>query len=308
MQRIKLFENFSTEEYEINKVYENWFNNNQDLISELYSINEAGENNNGGEPIDQEQERDWLDDDTLSSGEMAALERDLQVISKPQLAALYLKALGQHEFGDPERLRGRRRRDELVREDVYVTRIPGIEYFCSEDFSTGNLFIGPSALSDAIGMESLGTTTRTINKFRLLLDGEFGGRYDEVVYKKIIEAFDYLRRQNLDAIQNIAAECIQDPDTSTRHRSVLTASGVSKSDSLIIGKSILSLFKDYFANPFFKKDVCKIQKIAIDKISQARRMPVEDLVNYYKNYLIDQKMLNKFYWCDLYKKSDYGVY
>jgi len=221
MQIIKLFENFSSEEYEIEKIYEKWNNKHKSIFSELYDkINEADFSVNQEEPEDQA-ESDWLDDESLSSGEMAALERDLQVISKPQLAALYLKALGQYEFGDPERLRGRRRREELINEDVYVTGIPGIEYFCNEDIRTGRLFIGPSALSDAIGLESLGTVTRTVNKLRLLLDGEIGGRHDEVVYKKIINAFNYLKDQSVEVIQNIAAEGIQDAETSTRHRSLL---------------------------------------------------------------------------------------
>lgn len=303
MQRIKLFESFSTEEHEIQKVYENWFNKNQSLISRLYAINEADEYGN-----EEEETLDWLDDETLSSGERAALERDLQVISKSQLAALYLKALGQHEFGDPERLRGRRRREELVGEDVYVTGIPGIENFCSEDYSTGRLFIGPSALSDAIGLESLGTTTRTVNKFRLLLAGERAGTHEEIVYKKIIDAFNYLSNRSVEVIQNIAAESIQDADEFTMHRSRLKETGISKADSLVIGKSMYAMFKDFFNTPFFKKDVCKIQNIVVRKIGETKRLPADQLLTCYKNYLIDQKMLDRFHWCDLYKKSDYGVY
>jgi hypothetical protein len=306
MQRIKLFENFSSEQYEIERIYEKWNNNHGSIFSILYNkINEA---DTADVPEDQAEESDWLDDEELSPGEMAALERDLQVISKPQLAALYLKALGQHTYGDVERLRGRRRREELINEDIYVTGIPGIEYFCNEDMRTGRLFIGPSALSDAIGLESLGTVTRTVNKFRLLLAGERVGTHEEIVYKKIIKAFDYLVVQSVDVVQNIAAECIQDPETSTRHRSLLKSSGVSKEDATLLGKSIHSLFKDYMANPFFKKDVCKVQNIAIDKISTNKRIPAAELLNYYKIYLMDQKMLDKFNWCDLYKKSAYGVY
>jgi len=59
------------------------------------------------------------------------------------------------------------------------------------------------------------------------------------------------------------------------------------------------------ANPFFKRDVCKVQNIAVNKISTDKRIPVTELLNYYKSYLMDQKMLDKFNWCDLYKKYSY---
>jgi hypothetical protein len=306
-KHIKMFEGFSTENYEqeiANSIFESWKKNNHgSIFSRLYNkINEADDPD---DPEDQEEESDWLDDEALSSGEMAALKRDFQVISRPQLAALYLKALGQHTYGEVERLRGRRRREELINEDVYVTGIPGIEYFCNEDVRTGRLFIGPSALSDAIGLESLGTVTRTVKKFILLLNGERGGSPDEILYKKIIKAYDYLVVQQVEVVQNIAAEGIKDPETSTRHRSLLKSSGVSKEDSILLGKSIHSLFKDYMANPFFKKDVCKVQNITINKISTDRRIPVTELLNYYKIYLMNQKILDKFNWCDLYKKYAY---
>jgi hypothetical protein len=305
MQRIKLFESFSVSEYEIEKIYEKWDKKHQSIFYRLYNeINEQGnteEPQNPQEPMDQA-EPDWLEDETLTSGEMAALERDFQVITRPQLSALYLKALGQYEFGDPERLGGRRSKEESIQEDAYVTGIPGIEYFCTEDMRTGRLFIGTSALSDAIGLESLGTVTRTVNKFRLLLNGEMAGRHDEVVYKKIINAFNYLQGQPVDVIQNIAAEGIQDPKTSTKHRSLLRTSGISKTDAILLGKSVHSLFKDLLANVHFKKDVCKVQNIAINKISDSKKIPVAELLNYYKAYLMDQKMFDKFNWCDLYMR------
>jgi hypothetical protein len=304
MKRIKLFEGFS-EEYEINKVYEKWYENNTYIVKGLLSIiNEADE---ATEP-DAEDEKDWADETELNPAEERALARELQVISRPQLAALYLKALGQYEFGDIQRLKGRRTRAELVEEDVYVTKIPGIEFFANEDSRSGKMFIGPSALADAIGIQSLGTVTRTINKFRLLLDGEVGGREDEVLYPKVIQAFQYLRNKQVPYIQTIAARAMQDSETSNKHRSVLKTTGISKNDSLLIGKSIHSLFKDYYANKHFEKNVCKIQDIAIGKISTLKRIPVNELKKYYKEYLIEQKLFNKYNWCDLYAKQEYGVY
>lgn len=305
MQRIKLFESFSVSEYEIEKIYEKWDKKHQSIFYGLYNkINEQGNTEdpqNPQEPAEQP-ETDWLEDETLTSGEMAALQRDFQIITRPQLSALYLKALGQHEFGDPERLRGRRTRGELIQEDTYVTGIPGIEYFCNLDVATGRLIIGPSALADAIGVESLGTVTRTVNKFRLLLNGEMTGRHNEAVYAKIIKAFNYLREQPVDVIQNIASEGIQDPETSTRHRALLRTAGVSKADAILLGKSVRSLIKDILDSGKLSKDICKVQEIAINKISGEKRIPASDLLNYYKAYLIEQKMLNKFNWCDSYRR------
>ena len=295
MRRIKLFEGFS-EEYEIDKVYDQWYLKNKSILESLsFTINEN-------------EEEDWADETGLNPAEERALSRDLQIITKSQLAALYLKALGQYEFGNRERLRKRRSRSELIAEDVYVTNIPGIEFFASGDGREGTLFIGPSALADAIGLESLGTVTRTVNKFRLLLNGETTGREDEIVYPKVIRAFDYLKKQNVDAIKSMAAECIQDPETSNKHRSLLKSSGVTREDSFMLGNAVHLLFKDYYANKFFKKDVCKIQRIAINKISELKRTSTEELKKHYKEFLIKEKMLNKYNWCDIFAKSDYGVY
>jgi hypothetical protein len=298
MKKIKLFENYTSQNYERELedfIYEQWSSKNEGFLSLLESLIFEDDNDS----------LDWLDDEELTPGEMRALERDLQIISKEQLAALYLKALGQYEFGDPERMKGRRSKSEVVQEDAYVTGIPGIEEFCNEDWRTGKLFIGPSALSDAIGLRSLGTVTRTVNKFRLLLDGERGGRYDEIVYPKVVNAFDFLKTQSVESIQGIASEGIQNPETSTEHRSVLKGSGISKADSIIIGKNIYSLFKDYMANPFFKKNVCKAQKSAISSISRSKKLSEEELETSYKNYLVSQKMLDKFNWCGLSPKYAY---
>ena len=165
MKKIKLFKNYAEEIYEseLNDfIYESWLKQNP-IISDSY-LNEAEE---GEDP-----EEDYLDDTELSPGELRALKRDLQVITKGQLAALYLKALGKYKFmeekAEDEKGAGRSAA-ERVSQDAYVTGIQGIEPFCNEDWRSGNLYIGPSGLSDAIGIRSKGTITRTVNKFYLLL-------------------------------------------------------------------------------------------------------------------------------------------
>lgn len=299
MKKIKLFEAFSVEEYETDKVYEKWVSNNPDLFSSLLeSVEDANdEEDPEGNPEDGIEGTDWLADDQLSAGEMRAMERDLQIISKEQLAALYLKALGKYEFGDPEKGGKGGTVSERVMQDSYVTGIPGIEAFCNEDWRSGKLYIGPAGLSDAIGLESKGTVTRTVNKFYLLLK-QGSGSYEEVVYPKIIDAFEYLKGQNVDVIQSIAREAIQDPATSTVHRSAMKQRGISKEQSISIGKSIHSLFLDLFKNPFFQKDVCKVQKNEISKISKEISMSYDQLRSFYKDYLVKNRMLDKFNWCN----------
>jgi hypothetical protein len=134
------------------------------------------------------------------------------------------------------------------------------------------------------------------------------GREDEVVYPKVIKAFEFFKSQPVDVIASVAAEEVRNPETSNLHRSQLKSSGVSKSDSLIIGKSVHSLFKDLYTNPYFKKDVCKIQNMAVKKVAELKRMSEEELKKAYKEFLISEKMLNKYNWCDIFSKSAYGVY
>jgi len=294
MQRIKLFENFSIEEHEIEKVYEKWVNNNPNLFNILLEAQGMGEMEE--DPDGDEGDDSWLSDSELTPGERRALQRDFQVITKEQLAALYLKALGKHEFGNPEEDKSGRTVSERIEQDVYVTGIPGIEPFCVDDWRSGKLYIGAAGLSDAIGLESKTTVTRTVNKFYLLLSTG-SGSYEEVVYPKVIEAYDYLKNHRVDVIQSIAADAIQDPNTSTFHRSSMREKGISKEQGIQIGKSIHSLFLDLYKNPFFNKDVCKIQRNAIAKISKEISMETEQLNSFYKDYLVKNKMLDKFNWC-----------
>jgi hypothetical protein len=59
------------------------------------------------------------------------------------------------------------------------------------------------------------------------------------------------------------------------------------------------------ANSFFKKNVCKAQKSAISSISRSKKLSEEELETSYKNYLISQKMLDKFNWCGLSLRYEY---
>jgi len=300
MKKIKLFKNYAEEIYEseLNDfIYESWLKENP-IISDSY-LNEAEE---GEDP-----EEDYLDDTELSPGELRALKRDLQVITKGQLAALYLKALGKYKFmeekAEDEKGAGRSAA-ERVSQDAYVTGIQGIEPFCNEDWRSGNLYIGPSGLSDAIGIRSKGTITRTVNKFYLLLK-HGAGSYEEVVYPKVVKAYEYYKDKSIEFIQDIAAEAIEDPSTSNQHRNALASRGISKEQGIAIGKSVYSRVQDLLKaeNPktkqlLFNRDICKVQKMAVNKISEMKNLTYNEVKSFYKDYLIKNRILDKFNWCN----------
>jgi hypothetical protein len=301
MKKIKLFKNYTEEIYEselLDFIYESWIKENP---SHLDILNEEGENEEDPE------EDNYIDDSELTPGELRALKRDLQVISRGQLAALYLKALGRYEFsedkGEDEKSIGRSTA-ERVSQDVYITGVKGIEPFCNEDWRTGNLYIGPSGLSDAIGIRSKGTITRTVNKFYLLL--KYGaGNYEEVVYPKVIKAYEFYKDKSIQFIQDIAEKAIEDPTTSNYHRSTLSKKGITKEQSIAIGKNVYSIMQDLLKaeNPktkqlLFNRDICKVQKMAVNKVSGLKKLTYDEVKSFYKDYLVKNRMLDKFNWCN----------
>lgn len=155
--------------------------------SPLFAINESDEWDS------------WLEDESMSSGEERALRQGLQVMSKPQMAALYLFALGKEE-------------DEPGN---YIKMIDGIDAFMytdETDPSFSNITV--PAMADAIGMNSDRTLTRTVNKFRNLIKGE-GETVGEVLYNKVITAFEQFDKQNPTQLAILAAEAIQDASYTT---------------------------------------------------------------------------------------------
>ena len=120
-KHIKMFEGFSAENYEqeiANSIFESWKKNN---LSKLFTL-----------LFEQEF---WDDDKELTPGERRAYDRDLQITTKEQLAAIYLAALGEAEHDD----RG-----------FYLTSIPELRNFGMIDPNTRAFVISTPALADAI--------------------------------------------------------------------------------------------------------------------------------------------------------------
>lgn len=241
-KHIKMFENFSSENYEqeiANSIFENWKENNLSILSFLYEADF------------------WDEEESLTAGEKRALDRDFQILSKEQLAVLYLRALGAEE-GDPGK---------------YLMSIRGLRDFGSIDENTGAFIITIPALADAIGLESARTVSRTTNKFRNLISG-VGETTGEVIYPKVLKAFEFFTTETPTNLAVVASSIIQDPATSTKNRDAAelekeTASGKraeKMKSNMRIGEMVFLLFKDLRRNPVFS-DPSKAERIAVNKIA-----------------------------------------
>jgi hypothetical protein len=289
MKKIKLFEQFSVEEFEINKIYESWVYENGNDLRMIIEQLEREDSEEEEEKMKDDQQYDWLSDESISAGEERALKRDMQLLTKGQMAALYLKAKGKYD--------SERSGDESTREDrdIYVTGIPGILDFCRENWRTGGLYITIPALSDAIGVTSITTVTRTAKKFYQMIAG-IGGTESEIIYDKLVKAYNFFKSHPIDVIQGIAGEEIQDAEVSNVHRAKeRPRQGMTKEQRLNIGGKVYSWVQTLKKNPIFK-ETQKAQRNAIAKMNKETGISQDLLKQMYKEYLIKNKLLNKFNW------------
>jgi hypothetical protein len=273
LKHIKLFESFNLTDQDIaNTIYEEW---KSSLPSDIISLIEGKVN-----------ESDYFEEESeLTPGEMRALAREMQIISKPQLAALYLFALGKAE-------------DDSYK---YILRIPGMLDFANTD-NSGNPTITYAAFADAIGAESLTTVSRTINKFRNLIDG-VGETPGEVVYPKVIQAYDAFKSMNTDTLASEAGETIQDSTSSMKNREAALASSAKGAESRAeekkkaekFGAEIYRLINQLRANPKFS-DLKKAQSFAVNIISSDSKIPTNKLLGYYETYLKSKGIFNSLYY------------
>lgn len=298
MKNILLFESFSEEQYLIDKIYENWNAKNGHIFDSILEAEEMGDENEYSEDESEEEEEaeDFLNRE-LSRGELRALNSDLQVVSNAQLAAMYLKALGLSELA-PEKGGKNLNIEERVESDRYLMEIPGMENFSNHDWKSGSYYVTYKGLADALGIKKLGTLTRTIRKFYLLLtEGSVASREEEVIYPKIISAFKFFKKMNVTELQALVGEEIKDPETSNVHRATARTRAITRDQSMAIGKAVYRMLQDFLKNDHFKRDICRVQKIVIPRISQEKGIDAEDILKYYREYLTQNRMLNKFNYC-----------
>jgi hypothetical protein len=247
-KRIRLFEDFQQQYIKENEVlesvYSDWKNRLEFDLNSLYEylVNEE---------IEDEEEIEY------TSGEKAALARDFQILSKPQMAAIYLRALGIAEDEDGGK---------------YLVMIPDLDQF--GDFAEDRAFeITVPALADALGLDSYGTVSRTTNKFVNLITGE-GETPSEAIYPKIVKYFEEFSKQNPTALASLAGQAIQDA-TYTKNRdkaadniSKASARAKERKEELVrLGDSVFSLIKSLKQNPIFS-DPKKAQRAAIMRIAR----------------------------------------
>ena len=274
-KHIKLFEQYNQFEADlVDSIYENWKSGLSEDLKSIFESKSLFENTEY-----------WEEERPLSSGEKAAMSRDFQIISKPQLAALYLKALGLEEE-EPGK---------------YIFNIPGIKDFAELDPVTGKINITNAAFADAIGLESLGTVSRTVSKFRNLISG-VGETMGEAIYPKVIEAYEIFQGTNTDTLAALAGEAIQDATEFTKNReyqSTLSARSAeqreaAKKESQKLGLSVYSLINNLRQTPLFK-DIKKAQSVAINKLATETGISPEKLINAYADYLKGKGILNQQY-------------
>jgi len=287
MKNIKLFEQYSQDyqtEMEIaDSIYEDW------KLDYNSSLNEAGEEEEEitEEPVMVAQEWDDEDDAPLSAGEKRALARDFQIMSKPQLAALYLRALGKA--------------DDDKEPNEYLVMVDGIEDFGSTEPNSGRFVLSIPALADAIGLDSYRTAQRTVNKFYNLITG-VGETPSESTYEKLIRAYQEFEQRNPRQVAVLASEALQDPMMSTKNRDAAEAEGPrsaakraqQKRDQIKLGERVYSLINALKAgSEIFRNDIAKAQRAAMSRLSADLGMTLEQLDISYRAYLKDKNIMNQ---------------
>jgi len=273
MKNIKLFEQYSEDyrnEMEItDSIYEDWKADQEDGLNSVF------END-----LYEEDDEDWGDDDAeLTSGEKAVLARDFQIMSKSQLAALYLRALGKvkdNHYG------------------AYTIMIDGIKDFGEID-KEGVFNITGHSFADAIGLDSAVTVVRTIKKFRNLITGE-GETAGESIYPKIVKAFNEFSSRTPREIAALASEAIQDPMMFTKNRDAAAAEGPraaakrfeQKINQIKLGEKVFSLINSLKAVAIYKNDTAKAQRAAIAKIARELNLAIEKVQLAYQKFLKDK--------------------
>jgi len=129
-----------------------------------------------------------------SSGEKAALRKGQDVLTKPQLAAMYLAA--KDAAGRSEDTRGRG--------DSGMTRNA---LKINKEENTDFQKLSAPRLADVLDLKPR-TVNYTLSKFRLLLQGNREGTESNDLYDKIINAFDEFEKMSAGEVYSLATEAV----------------------------------------------------------------------------------------------------
>jgi type I site-specific restriction-modification system R (restriction) subunit len=277
MKHVKLFEAYASEiSGEIAIVNESYVEMLENYVAEdtmTYDLSEE----------DDEEDFDWLEDEELGSGEKAALARDFQILSKPQLAALYLRALGKAKEDDPGK---------------YLVMVDGIDQFGEYDQDSRAFKLSTAALGDAIGLDSIRTVGRTVNKFVNLINGT-GETSAEALYPKLLRAYEFFQNRPIAQIANLASEAVEDPATSTKHREEAIAAGpraaaqraAQKKMQVEVGSKVFALINSLRRNEIFR-DIAKAHRAAVNKMANETGLTPERINLAYRTFLTDKGIMS----------------
>jgi hypothetical protein len=274
------------------KLFEAYVSETSDIINEAYDdmmANHADGDFNIDEDTmtydlsEDDEDMDWLDDEELGSGEKAALARDFQILTKPQLAALYLRALGKAQENDPGK---------------YLVMVDGIDQFGEYDDDSRAFKVSTAALGDAIGLDSIRTVGRTVNKFVNLINGT-GETSSETIYPKLLRAYEFFQNKPVSQVANLASEAVQDPTVSTKHREEAIAAGpraaaqraAQKKMQLEVGSKVFALINSLRRNEIFR-DITKAHRAAVNKMAAETGLTAERINLAYRTFLTDKGIMS----------------
>jgi len=207
-----------------------------------------------------EQFTDFLNEE-LRKGQKAAITRGDDILTDEQYAACYLnaiQALGKKEDTKGRGDTGRTRAAQKV----------GAE--AEEDWQK----ISGAKLSVYLNLKPQ-TVSRTVDKFKLLLQGEREGTANNVIWPELIALFDKFEKMTKAAVLNLAEEAIDADADDSKYQEYLTKMSVSSkksrdkkkgSDEHVrkeIRKTFLKLAKD------FNSDYDKAAKFTIGALSKS---------------------------------------
>ena len=238
--------------------------------TDAMSIAEDEEDSEGSLPVDASMvstdDSDNIDnigdEKEMSPADRAVLTKGLQLMTKPQMAALYLTALEKYEGA-----RGK-----------YLVMVPGLEPWGQRDESDA-FRVSIVRLQEALGLDSYQTAIRTIRKFKNILSG-VGGTEDEVIYPKIIKAAEEFEKMNPRDVAMLAGDAITGEPTVAASRSLRKPA----EDPKKLAQRVDFLVKGLMKNPLFK-DRAKAEKVAISKIAKEKNTDEFKVAKAYQSFI-----------------------
>jgi hypothetical protein len=143
----------------------------------------------------EEDEDDQAEKAEMTAGELRAYEQGLDVLTVPQMAAMWIKAKDRIAYAED-----RERIEDPAQKEVIANQR-------AEDLKRGDWTKATyKTLAAALELKDM-TVTRTVTKFKRLILGQ-GGSESEVVYPKIIKANEKFSNMSDSEVRNLADSAV----------------------------------------------------------------------------------------------------